>query len=322
MRKLPQPHAGSKNVVRPELRLKRPEVGGASPVPARLQPREIGAQVVQEQRLDHLQDVLLGRVVRPLRAALLRLHHRLEQRAEDRGRDVRPVEAAGVQQRPAHRRVEGGNAQRPLEQRAVDIGEPGKVLVERLLAPGLGRVENLEQLRQPEPEVGAVLARARLDQVQEDVARLEDARVVGEQAEHDPHQEALQVVAPVARRRQCVVQPPDQLGGLDVGGILIAEGAALHPEDEAERLDMARQVREREGRGLPLVQIVQFERPEVADQDEARALALRQRVEILPACSYAAFRSRPALFCSTSSTPGQNRSMKPERLSSFATCAS
>ena len=41
-----------------------------------------------------------------------------------------------------------------------------------------------------------------------------------------------------------------------------------------------------------------------------------------PACSYAAFRSRPALFCSTISTPGQNRSMKPERLSSFATWAS
>ena len=30
----------------------------------------------------------------------------------------------------------------------------------------------------------------------------------------------------------------------------------------------------------------------------------------------------PGGICSTTSTPGQNKSMKPERLSSFATCAS
>ena len=60
------------------------------------------------------------------------------------------------------------------------------------------------------------------------------------------------------------------------------ERPALHPEDETERLDMRGQVREREGDGLTLVEIVKLEGLEVAHQDEARALALRQRVEILP----------------------------------------
>ena len=52
------------------------------------------------------------------------------------------------------------------------------------------------------------------------------------------------------------MQPPDQLGNLDVRRILVAERPALHPEDEAERLDMHGQVREREGDGLAFIQIV------------------------------------------------------------------
>ena len=83
-----------------ELRLELSESGETAPAPACSHALELGPQVVHEQRLDHLEDVLLGRVVRPLRPALRRVHHRLEQRAEDRGRDVRPVEAAGIEQRP------------------------------------------------------------------------------------------------------------------------------------------------------------------------------------------------------------------------------
>ena len=208
------------------------------------------------------------------------------------------------------------------EEIAVDVREPGQVLVESYRALVLRRVEHFEQLREPRPEIGPVLTGPRLDEIQEDVARLKDAGVVGEHAEHDTHEEAFQIVAPVSGIGERVVQPPDQLGGLDVRRVLVAERPALHPEDEAERLDMRGQVREREGDGLPLVQVVKLEGLEVAHQDEARALAFRQRVEILPGLFVAAFRSRPALFCSTMSTPGQNRSIKPERLSSFATCAS
>ena len=139
----------------------------------------------------------------------------------------------------------------PLEQIAVDVGEPRKVLVERRGAFVLRRVEHLEQLHEPRPEIGPVLARARLDEVEEDVARLEHPGVVGEHAEHDAHEEAFQIVAPVSGIGERVVQPPDQLGGLDVRRVLVAERPALHPEDEAERLDMRGQVREREGRPSP-----------------------------------------------------------------------
>ena len=173
-----------------------------------------------------------------------------------------------------------------------------------------------------QPEIASVLTGAHLDEIEEDVARLEHSGVVGEHAEHDPHEEAFQIVSSVACIRERVVQPPDQFGSLDVRRVLIAECPALHTEDEAERLDMCGQVHQRESDDLPLVQIVKLEGLEIADQDEARAGALGQRVEILSACTYATFRSRPALFCSTSSTPGQNRSIKPERLSNLATCAS
>ena len=170
----------------------------------------------------------------------------------------------------------------PLEQVAVDIGETRQVFVERRRALVLWRIEHLEQLREPRPEIGPVLAGARVDEVEEDVARLEHPGVVGEHAEDDAHKEAFQIVPLVPGIGESIVQPPDQLGGLDVRRVLVAERPALHAEDEAERLDMRGQVRQREGNGLALVQIVKLEGLEVAHQDEARALAVRQRVEILP----------------------------------------
>ena len=137
-------------------------------------------------------------------------------------------------------------------------------------------------MRQPRPEIGAVLSRARLDEVEEDVARLEYARVVREQAENDSHQEALQVVAPVARRVESVMQPADQFGGLDVGRVLVAEGPALHAQDKAERLHVGGQVHERESGLLPFVEIVKLEGLEVACQNVARPVLLGQGVEVFP----------------------------------------
>ena len=77
------------------------------------------------------------------------------------------------------------------------------------------------------------------------------------------------------------MQPPDQFGGLDVGRVLVPERPALHPEDEAERLDMARQFRERERDGLPLVKIVQLECLEVAYQNVAGMVTLGQCEQIV-----------------------------------------
>ena len=44
---------------------------------------------------------------------------------------------------------------------------------------------------------------------------------------------------------------------------------------------MAGQLREGEGDGLTLVQVVKLEGPEIADEDVARTVALGQRVEVL-----------------------------------------
>ena len=58
------------------------------------------------------------------------------------------------------------------------------------------------------------------------------------------------------RVRQRIVQPPDQLGGLDVRRVLISERPVLHADDEAERLEVRGQGREqdREARGSRLLE--------------------------------------------------------------------
>ena len=91
--------------------------------PARFQPFQLLAQLVEEERADYLQDVLLAGVMRALRPPLLRVHHGLEQAAEDRRADGGPVVAAGVEQVFAHRRIEDRRAQVFAEQSPVDIGE-------------------------------------------------------------------------------------------------------------------------------------------------------------------------------------------------------
>ena len=135
-----------------------------------------------------------------------------------------------------------------------------------------------------------------LDEVEEDVARLEDAGVVREQAEHDPHQKSFQIVAPVARRVERIVQPSDQFGRRDIGGVLVAECPALHAENEAEFLDVGGQVRERKDGDFALVEIAKLEGLKIADQNEAGAVALRQRVEILPGLAVGLVEIAPGAF--------------------------
>ena len=78
------------------------------------------------------------------------------------------------------------------------------------------------------------------------------------------------------------MQQAHQFGGFDVGRVLVAEGAALHAEDEAELFDVGVQVGEGKGGGVAFVEVVQLEGLEIADQDVARALVLRQGVDVVP----------------------------------------
>ena len=143
--------------------------------------------------------------------------------------------------------------------------EAGHVLVKRPRTPIRRRVQHLEQPRHPRAEIRAIGGCAVLDELEEDVARLEDAGVVGEQAEHGPYQEQLQVVTIVAGRLQRIVQTRDQLRRLDVDRILIAERAALNADDEPELLDVLRQVGEHKAGFFAFVAIEQLERSEVAE---------------------------------------------------------
>ena len=59
-----------------------------------------------------------------------------------------------------------------------------QILIERLLTPVRRRVENLEEPHEPETEICAISGRAFLDELEEDVARLEDPGVVGEQRQN------------------------------------------------------------------------------------------------------------------------------------------
>ena len=77
------------------------------------------------------------------------------------------------------------------------------------------------------------------------------------------------------------MQAPHELGSRDVRGVLIAEGAALDAEDEAEVLNVLGEVGEREAHGLSLVEVFEFEVLEVAQQEEPGSVALGKCVEVL-----------------------------------------
>ena len=252
----------------------------AAAVAAGLEPGELRPKIVEKERFDDLENVLLGGVVRTLPSPLVLVHDGLEQGAEDGRRDVRPVEPAGVEQALAHGGVEGGDAERPVEEVPVHVGEAVEVLVEIAGAFVFRRIEDLEELGEPSAEVRTVFPRAVLQQIEEDVPGFEDAGIVGEEAEDDADQEPLQIVPLVAGGFERVVEVAHPLGGLDVDGVLILERALLYAEDETELLHMGGQVFERKGYALVFVQIVEFERPEIAQQDIARQIGILEAGEV------------------------------------------
>ena len=152
-RKLPQPQAGSRK--RSPASFSWNCLSSALVAFGAL---ELGPQVVEEQGADDLEDVALAGVVAADLPALLRLHDALEERAENGGRDARPVEARAGQQAVAHVAVEVGEAEVLGEELAVDVGEGGQSFVEVLLALLGRRVEHVEEPRQVQAEVGAVPA--------------------------------------------------------------------------------------------------------------------------------------------------------------------
>ena len=121
----------------------------------------------------------------------------MEERAENGGRDARPILARATKKGVAHIAVEIGKAEMLAEQVAVDVGKLREGFVEVLLALVRRGVEDFKKPGKVLAEVRAVFGRAIFD---EEVKRfaLEDAGVLGEQAEQNADEEAFEVVATVA----------------------------------------------------------------------------------------------------------------------------
>ena len=246
--------------------------------------RELGAQVVQKQRADQLENVRFRRVMRAeLTAAVFgfELDDFLEHRAEDGRRDRTPLQRAAVQQELAHRGVEFGNGEPFLEQFAVDMGKGRKDFGQRFLPQVALLVERLEQLGEQRAGIAAVFFRARFEQIEKAVLRRKQARVVGEQAEQDAHEKDLQRVSGVAVALQGIVQFAEPLHGADIGLGLDAERDLLITGDEAEQLNMLGKIGEREFLVGLLVDVVQTNAPEVGHHDIARQVVVGEPSEII-----------------------------------------
>ena len=102
IRKLPQPQAGSKKFSAASLLWKGLQFRLPPAFRAGEDGRQFRLERVEKQRADHFQNVVLRRVMRADGPSLGRIHHALEQRAEDGGGDARPIELRAGQQGRAH----------------------------------------------------------------------------------------------------------------------------------------------------------------------------------------------------------------------------
>ena len=138
---------------------------------------------------------------------------------------------------------------------AVDVGECGESFVEILLALFGRRVQHVEEAREVQAEVGAVLGGA-VQQVEPERFALEDARVLGEEAEEDADQEAFELVPGVAAGFQRVVQVAHDLDGFEVDRVLVLELVLLVAGDEGEGVNVLVEVGQRkfDGRHAAVVE--------------------------------------------------------------------
>ena len=259
---------------RPEARFLRPPLQGADCA-------ELGAEGVEEERADELEDVLLARVVGAEVVARGLVHHALEHRAEYRGRDLRPVERGAVEDGLAHFGGERGDRERLGEQPAVHVRKRGDRLVAGGEAALRRRVQHLEELRELGGEVAAV-RRGALRDIAHELVGLEYVRVLGEEAEEQPDEVDFERMADVADGLHRVVELRHLLGGLAVHRVLLADFVlALRADHEAEELHELAQVLQGKLReGVVLLEVVEAPALEVRDDDGAREDAGLQRAHV------------------------------------------
>jgi len=113
------------------------------------------------------------------------------------------------------------------------------------------------------------------------VRRLEDAGVVGEHAEQQPHQQHFQIVPLVAECLELVMQLAHAFGRTHVDRVLGPDFLGLITGDEAEQPDMLRQLGGQDLGFAVLFQIVEPDTLEIADHDVAWQFAILQAIEIV-----------------------------------------
>ena len=91
---------------------------------------------------------------------------------------------------------------------------------------------------QPQACIGTIFFRSRLDQVEQNIARLENACVIGKQNEEQPYQIAFEIMPPLSRRLQRIMQCAHNFGRLDICRVLIDEFAGLNAANEIKALNM------------------------------------------------------------------------------------
>ena len=248
-------------------RLKLHALGGTGQKADRV---EILTQAVKEERTDHLQDVLFARVVRPEVVPLRLVHHALEHRAEDRGRNLRPVERSAFEESRAHRGGERRYLQLVSEEVAVHVGERGNRLVtgrQPLLRRG---VQHLKELGNADRKVAAVRRGLLPDEVGE-LIDLEDGRVLREEAEEESDEIDLQLASLIANGLERIVELRHLLGGLAVHGILFADFLRLAADHVTEERHVLAKVGKLEGRELRIFrEIAEAERLEVGNDNGPR----------------------------------------------------
>ncbi len=120
-----------------------------------------------------------------------------------------------------------------------------------------------------------------LDQIEEGVLGVEDAGVVGEEAEHQTDQEYLQLLAGVAILLEGIVQIAEYTHGALVDGVLVAQALGLVAGDETEEVDSLGQVRQFEFPLGTLVQIVIAEAGEIRNHHITRYLPFLEAREVI-----------------------------------------
>ena len=141
---------------------------------------QLGAQVIEEERVQHFQDVRHAGVVHAEDRTLLLIRDGLDHRAEDVGVDARPVQIADVQQVGARDLGKPRHIGAAREEPAVDIGKPISPARDARGRPiGSLGVHGAEDFADHLMGVRAVLAAHLRDGFGEQLLGREDVRILG-----------------------------------------------------------------------------------------------------------------------------------------------